>query len=253
MAQGATRKGNSKPRTYPGLKRLGKVLVGSSLALLILTMVGGVGWRLLEMPVERVLVTGELQHVAREQLMARVNDSLQGGFLWVDLQVIRESLEQLPWVYRIVVKRRWPNSLEIQVQEQLPIARWGEHAYLNHAGEMFRPAQMEAPAELPALAGPAGSEQQLMQSYKLVQDSLQPAGLKVNGLAMNARGSLRAELDGGSELVFGRGEVEKKLQRFLHIYQSGLVRQQGRMRSIDLRYSHGAAVVWAPHNKNQKT
>jgi cell division protein FtsQ len=252
MAYGATRK-TVKRRSRQGLKRVGRMLLGTGVALGMLALVGGAAWRLLELPVERVMVTGELRHVSREHLISRVNDSLQGGFLWVDLQAIRQSLEQLPWVYRVVVKRRWPNSLEIQVFEQLPIARWGDDAYLNHTGKMFRPAQLSSQQELPWLAGPAGSEPQLMQYYKLVQDRLQTAGLRVNALAMDARGGLRAQLDGGGELVFGRGEVAEKLQRFLHIYQSRLARLEGRIRKVDLRYSHGAAVVWASKNKNQKT
>jgi cell division protein FtsQ len=229
------------------------MLLGTGVALVMLALVGAAAWRLLELPVERVAVTGELRHVSRERLISRVNDSLQGGFLWVDLQAIRQSLEQLPWVYRVVVKRHWPNSLEIQVIEQLPIARWGDDAYLNHAGQMFSPQQLSSQQDLPRLAGPAGSELQLMQYYKLVHDPLQTAGLRINALAMDARGGLRARLDGGGELVFGRGEVAAKLQRFLHIYQSRLVGRDGQMRSVDLRYSHGAAVLWTSRNKNQKT
>jgi cell division protein FtsQ len=252
MAHGATRKAR-KRRSFKGVKRVGRTLLGAGVALAMLALVGGAAWRLLELPVERVAVTGELKHVSRAHLISRVNDSLQGGFLWVDLQAIRQSLEQLPWVYRIVVKRHWPNSLEIQVFEQLPIARWGNDAYLNHVGEMFRPAQLSSLQELPWLAGPTGSEQQLMQYYTLVQDPLQTAGLRLSGLAMDARGGLRAQLEGGGELVFGRGEVAEKLQRFLRIYQSRLARRDGRMRSVDLRYSHGAAVVWLSNIKNQKT
>ena len=252
MAQGATRKA-AKRRSYQGVKRLGRMLLGTCVALMMLALVGGAAWRLLEMPVERVMVTGELKQVSREHLIERVNHSLQGGFLWVNLQAIRQSLEQLPWVYRVVVKRRWPNSLEIQVFEQLPIARWGDDAYLNHAGEMFRPAQLPAQQELPWLAGPAGSELQLMQYYQLVQAPLRSVGLRVNALAMDARGGLRAELAGGGELVFGRSEVAEKLQRFLRIYQSRLADRDGRIGSIDLRYSHGAAVVWVSQDKNQKT
>jgi cell division protein FtsQ len=229
------------------------MLLGTGVVLAMLAMAGAAAWRLLELPVERVMVTGELRHVSQEHLVSRVNDSLQGGFLWVDLQAIRQSLEQLPWVYRVVVKRRWPNSLEIQVIEQLPIARWGDDAYLNHTGEVFRPAQLSSQQELPWLAGPAGSELQLMQYYQLLQDPLQTAGLQLVALAMDARGGLRAGLDGGGELVFGRGEVAEKLQRFLHIYRSRLARRDGRLRSADLRYSHGAAVVWASKDKNQKT
>jgi cell division protein FtsQ len=246
MAQGATRKRkrNRKPPVQR-LRRFARALFGVLVALSLLGMLGLAGWRLLELPVERVIVSGELKQVSREELMALISGSLEGGFLWADLQSVRQPLEQLPWVYRVVVKRRWPNSLEIRVMEQRAIARWGEDAFLNHTGEVFRPEGFEPIEVLPRLAGPDGSEGRLMQYYMLVQEQLQADGLQLTAISMNARGGLSARLQGGAELVFGRGDIEAKLARFLRVYESRLVSGRQAFARIDLRYSHGVAVAWA--------
>ncbi len=247
MAQGATRKSSGRGKRSPahGIARLLRTLLAVSLMLITGVAVVAGGWQALQIPVRRVMVSGDLREVSRERLTESVNRSLQGGFLWVDLQQIRAAVESLPWVYRANIKRHWPSSLEIQVVEQLPIARWGDEGYLNHAGELFAPDVMAVDDGLPRLAGPRGSEAQLMQHYKQIQDGLQSLGLQVAQLSMDSRGSLRARLVSGSELVFGHGDISGKLQRFARVFQAQLASRVAQLRSVDLRYSHGVAVAWS--------
>jgi cell division protein FtsQ len=242
MGQGARRK--QKQVLIPGWQRVLRQVMGVLGALALLALLGGAGWQLSRIPVERVAVSGDLQHVSREQLEGMVNGSLQGGFLGADLNAMREPLEALPWVHRVVIKRRWPNSLEIKVTEQYPIARWGAAGFVNHEGEVFVPAAVAAMPELPLLEGPAGSQRQLMLHYKGIQERLQGEQLQVLRLTMNERGGLQARLSDGCELEFGQGDVEGKLSRFLAVYRRELEREGEHMRRVDLRYSHGVAVAW---------
>ena len=62
---------------------------------------------------------------------------------------------------------------------------------------------------------------------------------------MGERGSLVARLSGGEVLVFGRGDIAAKVQRFRRLFSSELQGQAGQLARVDLRYSHGAAVAWA--------
>ena len=103
---------------------------------------------------------------------------------------------------------------------------------------------MESIPGLPLLAGPAASQLLIMQQYIHMQKQLQQLKLQVAELTMNERGGLRARLTNGSELVFGRGDLEEKLQRFLGVYHADLAGRAAQVRSVDLRYSHGVAVAW---------
>ena len=244
MATGAIRKQSRRGRVGQAA-RVGRLLAVGGLLLMALSAVAAAVWQLQRLPVQRVVVSSELRQLPREQLQARVSASLQGGFLLLDLQHIRDSLEALPWVYRAVVKRRWPGIIEIQVSEQFPIARWTDEGYLNHAGELFRSQQVSNDSELPRLAGPAGSQRRVMDYYKQVQDGLQGTGLGIAALRMDVRGALRARLEDGVELILGRSELAARMTRFRDLYRHSLARQQGRLARVDLRYSHGAAVAWA--------
>ena len=237
---GATRKQAPPVRRRRPLQAAAGFALGCSL----LALLGAGAWKLLSLPVERVAITGDLAHVSRDALTERITGSLSGGFLWLDLEAIREPLESLPWVHRVVVRRQWPDSIEVRVIEQRAIAQWGEAAYLNHAGQVFRPQDAKAIPGLPVLSGPEGSQGRVMQHYKLVQDRLQPLGLKVSALAMDPRGGLTATLADGGQLLLGREELAGRLDRLAAIYREALRDRRNDFARVDLRYSHGAAIAW---------
>ena len=243
MSRGATRKGGVR-KVSSNVGRYFRFVVAGCSLLASLSLLGFGGWSLAQLPVERVVFSGDLQRVSRDQLELLVNANLNGGFLGVDIDEIRAPLESLPWVFKVVVKRRWPSHLEIIVTEQLAIARWGTDSYLNHQGEVFRPVLYESMPELPQLAGPPGRQLELMQNYQYMREQISPLDLEITALSMDTRGGLVATLHTGSELVFGRGRLEQKLARFLGVYYADLSAKADQIRSVDLRYRHGLAVAW---------
>ena len=89
----------------------------------------------LDKPVQRVAVQGDFKYASRQQISKLVQAELDGGFLSVDLQRIRQQLERDPWIDSAVVSRRWPSQLVIAVTEETPIARWNRHGFLNSRGQ----------------------------------------------------------------------------------------------------------------------
>ena len=228
---------------------------GVCLSVLGVSLVSGLAglavWKLLSLPVNRVAITGDLAHVSREALTARISGAVSGGFIWLDLDEVREPIEALPWVHRVVVRRQWPDSIEVRVIEQRAIAHWGDEAYLNHSGEVFTPPQPGEIAGLPRLSGPSGQHVAVVEQYRLVQERLQVLGLRVTELAMDRRGGLRARLENGGELVLGREDLDVRLDRLETIYKTQL---QGRaFARVDLRYSHGAAIAWRDIQQDSQT
>jgi cell division protein FtsQ len=245
MTQGATRKSAPASRQESRVVVIGQRLLVLGCLSALLALVVFAGWQLSRLPIEKVAVTGDLARVSRERMESMVNEALQGGFIGADLQLIREPLEELPWVYRVTVKRRWPSTLEIRVKEQLPIARWGERGFLNHEGEVFVPDNAADVGELPRLEGPDGSQRLLMNHYKTIAQGLTPAHLQILSLSMDARGSVSVNLVSGGELIFGRTELDRKLERFLAIYRAELAGRSNQLARVDLRYEHGLSVAWA--------
>lgn len=249
---GATRRRSAQAPRNGARARLGLRLLESwvnRMLVLVAVAVVGVaglqGWIVLqEIPVERISVTGTLHRTQTEVVQEMVQPALVGGFLSADLEQVQTQLQALPWIYRVSVRRRWPNALEINVQEQLPIARWGKGGFLNHEGEVFHSDGIKGEGTLPRLEGPPGSTRQLIVSYQQLGELLQPLSLDLRELSLDERGHLRAVLAGGMELVLGNSEFGERLQRFATVYRSELAERAGDVKRVDLRYESGLAVAF---------
>ena len=251
MARGATRNGAPHPAVRHAAQAGRALLYAGMLAVAVL--VASAVWHLVGLPVDRVIVSGDIAQVSRDALRAKVGAALEGGFFTADLRKIRASVEEMPWIHQAAVRRRWPNSLDIHVTEQVPIARWSNRGYLNREGELFMPsAGVDGgfngrfdKESLPNLVGPPGSQAALMGYFRQVRGSLQGLQLDLARLDMNPRGSLTVRLVNGAVLVLGRGDIGLKLRRFEHLYRARLAHRVGRWHRADLRYSHGIAVAWS--------
>ena len=242
--KGASRKvvapSSRPPRSAAWLNR---VLILSGAAVVLAAAVQA--YLVLErIPVQRISVTGDLEHTRAEAVQAMVQPALAGGFLNADLQRIRTELEALPWIYRVSVRRKWPNALEINVAEQLPIARWGTDGFLNHEGEVFRSSNSEQWQSLPILRGPEGAARSLVASYQRLADTLRPLGLAVQQLSVDERAQVNAQLSGGVELALGGDDFKERMQRLVTVYHSELAGRMAEVQRIDLRYASGIAVAF---------
>lgn len=199
---------------------------------------------LLNQPVEKVTVAGELRHVEKSRVISEVTPFLQQGFISLDMAAIRQQLTNLPWVYQVRLERVWPNNITINIVEQQAIAQWGEEGYLNHRGEMFNPKKKVAVNDLPVLKGPEYSTKTVMSHYRSIGELLKEQGLYLKSLIMSERGSWQALLSNGVQIELGRDQVVEKVKRFVFVYQQALPKGLVAVKKVDMRYSNGVAVSW---------
>ena len=237
------------PRSFFWLNRI-LILLGAGVVLIAVLQAY---ITLQSIPVQRILVTGELENTQTSAVQDMVQPALNGGFLGADLQQVRQQLEALPWIYEASVRRVWPNALEIHVVEQLPIARWGQDSFLNHEGEVFKPSNRRTWQSLPLLTGTPGEAKTLMDTYQRVVDMLTPLGLRVEQLSMDGRGQIEAVLGSGPKLVIGGDDFLARMQRFAVIYRAELAVQFDQIERIDLRYERGIAVAFKEVPLEQET
>ena len=243
------RKVEAKPSWIAAIKQSLSVWLNRGLILVAATVVIALGTqaylKLQSIPVERISVTGTLQHTQTEAVQKMVQPALQGGFLNADLTLLREQLEALPWIYEASVRRRWPNALEIHVVEQLPIARWGEEGFLNHEAVVFQTTREGSWDALPLLRGEQSDAHVFMARYQRLEELLQPLALQVAELSIDERGQLDAVLEGGTQLKLGNEEFVERVQRFVAVYQTELGARSEDLERVDLRYETGMAVVFS--------
>ena len=194
------------------------------------------------LPIEQLVITGTTEYVPTDLIETLVAPTLAGGFFAADLDAIRDDLERIPWVYRAAVRRQWPDTVVVTVEEQRPIARWGSQGFLNHEGVYFVGEQSTLFEALPQLWGPESSAPKMMRHYQQVESVLQDTGLQVISLEQDEIGQINLTLDNGIGIAFGADHFLQRVQRFIVLWERHLDGEQ--VAQIDMRYSHGAAVTF---------
>ena len=195
-------------------------------------------------PIAKVSVEGDLSYISQRAVQQRISPYLAASFFTIDLAGMRGQLEQMPWIAHAEVRRVWPDQVVIRLDEQLPIARWGDEALLNNQGQAFTPKELANYEHLPRLHGPQRAQQQVMQQYQLLSQLLRPLGFSIARLEMSDRGGWALTTAQGVEIQIGRDHVVDKIRRFVSIYDKALKDQISNIARIDLRYPNGLAVAW---------
>lgn len=190
-------------------------------------------------PLKHVEVNGELTHVTREQLKLITGRYLQGNFFTVDLVQTRNAFQKLPWVRNVSVRRRWPDKLEVLVEEHRELARWGDIGLVNTHGELFHAASDK---ELPVFYGAGENVKEIAQNYQLYGQLLSPTGLKVTRISLSSRRAWQMTADNGMVIELGREQMEARLKKFAQIYALTPNLQNSHVSYADLRYPNGFAV-----------
>lgn len=190
-------------------------------------------------PIKHIEVNGELMHVTRDQLKLIAEGHLHGNFFTVDLVQTRDAFQKLPWVRNVSVRRRWPDMLVVEVEEQRELARWDDVALVNTHGEMFHAISDK---DLPTFYGPGESVKEIADNYQLYDQLLNPTGMRVNRLSLSARRAWQIGTDKGMVIELGRDQMEQRLRKFVNIYPVALGTQPGTVSYADLRYPNGFAI-----------
>ncbi|MBT5819290.1 MAG: FtsQ-type POTRA domain-containing protein [Proteobacteria bacterium] len=203
--------------------------------------------------IEKVTVAIPLTHVDRGIVERTAWRSIQGNLLNVDLNRIEESLETLPGVFQVMVRRVWPDALELRIVETRAIARFQSlqnpnaisvDSYIN-----LSPTQILSAA--PVLRGPKTQRETLVDVFFSVFPLLREVGLQPLELSLSKAGRWALELQSDDALtgarftlLLGRDDAIEKVDRFARSYAIALRRKVDLIAKVDMRYASGFAVQW---------
>lgn len=224
--------------------------------LLTLAAAVALGWALVVwflsrplFPLRELVVLTNPAQVTAEQLDYAARMAVQGNFFTVDLQAVKETFEKLPWVRKAEIRRRWPDALELRIEEHDAVAYWtvsdsGDARLVNRQGEVFIAASN---ADLPQFDGPQGSSGWLLARYNEFSSMLQPLGVRLVGLALSAREAWQLQLDNGMTIMLGREQdkspLAERLQRFIAVWPGVHQEIDIEIKVADLRYPGGFALT----------
>lgn len=195
-----------------------------------------------------VVVVSPLGQVTAAQLEYAVASSMRGNFFTVNLDDARQAFEKLPWVRHAQLRRHWPATIEVRLEEQVAVAYWRgpdsvDTRLVNSFGEVFDAASN---AKMPLFSGPSDSAPMMLDWEHKFDDMLKPIGRSVSTLTLSGRHAWQLKLDDGMVIELGRDEpkspIEDRLRRFVQVWPQARQKLGSGAAVADLRYPAGFAV-----------
>lgn len=197
-------------------------------------------------PVKYVRTEGVFQYLSKDEIKAALQPLVITGFFDADMQAIHQAVSELTWVDTVTVKRVWPDAIDIKIREKKPYVRWGEQQLVSARGDIITPKHIDAFKYLPILQGPEQQQLKTLEIMKGVNTALADQSMKMAEFTINDRWAWKIKLTTGLEILLGRNEQLKKLQRFLKTLDVLGQEQVEKIAIVDLRYPNGYAVSWKP-------
>lgn len=212
-------------------------------------------------PVNEVNIVGELRFLDKSMVEQVVKDNITGGYFTVDLNNVRDILMQQAWLKDVSLRRRWPATLNIFIEEQVPIAYWNDDSYVSENGNVFAPESIDRTLNLPALRGPEGQHENVWQFMNVLYKEMALLEYEVVRLNLDNRRAWQLEISGLHEkenspisVKLGRFDTEKRMLRFIRLLpaltaDNGLL--NNKIKIIDMRYPNGFAVQMLEDNESK--
>jgi len=195
-------------------------------------------------PFNKVKVYG-INEITQDELKNTILPFMQHGFFAINIEALHDKITQNPWVSHVVVKRKWPDELQITLTERQPVANWNHHALLSGNGELFTPSSQSHYKDLPLLVGPPNQHVVMLRYLQNINRLLNPIHVRIRQLDLNAYATWKLTLDNGIVLYVGYKDVLARINQFVKVYSTLQSTEKGTIASVDLRYPNGMAVKWA--------
>ena len=214
-------------------------------------------------PIERVVFVSATNAPLKEinnDTLKQIADALQtrqASMLQLDLAALKVGISQLEWVRDASVRRQFPATIVVAIEEHKPRAAWLGEApvaklnddatsdsttLVNQFGEVFRAVITdERRSTLPKLAGPDGTSTEVLEKFASVIAPLATIARSPASLTLTPRRAWQLTLDNGARLELGRQDSEARLSRFIVTYPQ-VTALRAANNQVDLRYLSGFTI-----------
>jgi len=211
---------------------------------------GGVAWVYLGMitqehwPIRWLELDGTFERVSAEQLRASLVPVATGSFFTVDLAVVKAAAFRQAWVSDVTVQKSWPDTVRVTVHEFEPVAHWIDGQLISGTGQPFKVPGADEIQGLPWLIGPDTQLESVFASWKDFNNELAIAGLEIEQIRLDPRGSWFLQLNTGTEVHMGREHAMPRLQMLVNSWPGLMQGRDLAPVTLDFRYTNGFAVRW---------
>jgi cell division protein FtsQ len=175
---------------------------------------------------------------------------IDGNYFSVDTGKIIKALHALPWVEKVRLRRQWPDTLMINIEEHQPIARWGEEKWLTTTGKLVS-LPLPANIVLPQLSGPITQVDRVWPKYQKWAALFARYGIRLRSMNLSRQHlytlnleytTRRDNLVKGFSMILSESNSDQQLNAFLESRRLALIEYPGLIKTVDLRYPSGFSI-----------
>ncbi|MDB3990442.1 FtsQ-type POTRA domain-containing protein [Gammaproteobacteria bacterium] len=184
----------------------------------------------------------EMKRVSEDDLRGISSKIYDEGFLQINLNDIKDEIEQVNWVKSVSLERRWPDQINILIEEEDIIGWWNKDSIINSKGNLFSLDQQSLPSGLIEFYGPDGHQAIVYEKYLLFAEELTTRGILIEKVTLDFKGSWIVTIRPNIALRLGKEDISERFDRFLMIWDESLLDNLTVIEYIDLRYTEGFSV-----------
>jgi cell division protein FtsQ len=191
----------------------------------------------------------ELRHVNTLTIRDQAVPKITGNFFTTNLEEVKQAFEVVPWVRKASVRRVWPDTLVVQIEEHEVLGTWGEDGRLiSVAGDVFTAnlAEAEEDVQLIAFSGPDGSEKEVVAQDLQFKQWFASLSLEPEAVQYSSRYAWSVKLNNGLQVELGKVQdataLKRRVDQLIKVYPQLVTRLQGSIVSVDMRYPNGLAL-----------
>lgn len=235
---------NASGSSSHGIRRSHVVMgvLGCTLILSVAANLEGIN-NFVNRPVSKIKLESQSARINESEVGRLVAKYIGTGFFGFDVNGLKADIERHPWVRQASVTRVWPDSVALNIQERIAIARWGDTELLSQQGERFSPPNIGSASVLPRLSGPEGSQAKVMQQFQFLNELFSPVDLRLSELTLSERGSWDLVVNDRIAIAVGREKLIERVNRFIAFYQQETDFDRDAIAKVDLRYDNGLAIA----------
>ncbi len=217
-------------------------------------------------PVKQIVMVNKLHEQDIQKLQDLVTEVIDGGFFSLDIEKLRQTIETLAWIDTVSIRKKWPHTLQLDIQEKQVAGRWivsdasrrtikkikqeswNKQSLISNKGVVFKTPltkkQHKKYNSLAIYSSPHEMSLKGLQKCQNISQILKTVNLTIRSCFQDLRRSWYLKLNNGFEVFLGRLKILQRSKIFVMAYQQILNKYEENIEKIDLRYTNGFAIKW---------
>lgn len=189
--------------------------------------------------VNKIVIEGNIKHITPVQLSYIAHNKLHGTFFTLDISGLKSEFLEVPWVRQVSLKRHFPHTIVVTVEEYNVLARIGNDALLAENGYVFDGADDNI--NLPVFYVEPDRASLALDKYRQIESVVARHQTSVDKLWLNTPQITKFMTAGNLLVTICDDDLTSKLS-VLDQYWDRLYKLNPGLKSINLCYKNALAI-----------